>query len=215
MLGNEPLEGTKLSVGIASCAGAAFMLFGYDQGVFGAMLGNDNFIRTFDNPSAMVQGQITATYDLGCFFGALAGMFFGGKLGHVRALYYGCAILILGAILQASAFHLPQMIIGRFVAGVGNGLNTCIVPVWLSETSKPTIRGRLLVLALVLNQVGNLQAAWINFGMGYIPTLGVSWRFPLAYQILFAIVTAAMLPWLVESYVFPAACLSMATLNTC
>ncbi|KAK5720377.1 hypothetical protein LTR17_015014 [Elasticomyces elasticus] len=199
MLGTKALQGTRLSVGIASCAGCAFMLFGYDQGVFGSILGNDNFVKTFNHPSAVVEGQITATYDLGCFFGALAGMYFGATLGRVRALYWGCSILIVGAVLQTSAFSIAQMIVGRFVAGVGNGLNTCIVPVWLSETVKPGIRGRLITLALVLNQVGNVQAQWLNFGMSYIPTQAVSWRFPLAYQMFFALVTVAMLPWVVES----------------
>jgi sugar porter (SP) family MFS transporter len=89
--------------------------------------------------------------------------------------------------------------VGRFVAGVGNGINTSIVPVWLSETCKPELRGRLVTLALVLNQVGNVTAQWLNFGLGYIPTHGVSWRFPLAFQCFYAIVTVAMLPWLVES----------------
>jgi sugar porter (SP) family MFS transporter len=74
-----------------------------------------------------------------------------------------------------------------------------VVPVWLSETCKPELRGRLVTLALVLNQVGNVIAQWLNFGLGYIPTHGVSWRFPLAFQCFFAIITVAMLPWLVES----------------
>jgi sugar porter (SP) family MFS transporter len=90
-------------------------------------------------------------------------------------------------------------IVGRFIAGVGNGINTSVVPVWLSETCKPELRGRLVTLALVLNQVGNVTAQWLNFGLGYIPTQGVSWRFPLAFQCFYALVTVAMLPWLVES----------------
>lgn len=88
---------------------------------------------------------------------------------------------------------------GRFIAGVGNGINTSIVPVWLSETCKPGLRGRLITLALVLNQVGNVTAQWLNFGLSYIPTHPVSWRFPLAFQCFYALGTVAMLPCLVES----------------
>ncbi|KAI5276016.1 hexose carrier protein [Aureobasidium subglaciale] len=195
----QSLQGTQLSVGIASCAGCAFMLFGYDQGIFGGLLGNDNFIATFDNPGALIQGQITATYDLGCFFGAIGAMVFGSVLGRVRGLWLGCIVLIVGAVLQASSYSVAQMIVGRFIAGVGNGMNTAVVPVWLSETCKPELRGRLVTLALVLNQMGNVTAQWLNFGLGYIPTQGVSWRFPLAFQCFYALVTVAMLPWLVES----------------
>lgn len=84
--------------------------FGYDQGIFGGLLGNDNFIATFDNPSALVQGQITATYDLGCFFGALAAMAFGGWTGRVRGILIGCTVLIIGAILQAASFSVAPMV---------------------------------------------------------------------------------------------------------
>jgi MFS family permease len=88
----------------------ALLRFGYDQGIFGGLLGNDNFIKTFDNPSAMIQGQITATYDLGCFFGALAAMALGGLLGRVRGIWWGCTILTIGGILQASSYSTAQMV---------------------------------------------------------------------------------------------------------
>ena len=87
-----------------------FCRFGYDQGIFGGLLGNDNFIETFDNPSAMTQGQITATYDLGCFFGAIGAMALGGVLGRVRGIWWGCFILVVGAILQASSYSVAQMV---------------------------------------------------------------------------------------------------------
>ncbi|KAI7160059.1 hexose carrier protein [Hortaea werneckii] len=90
-------------------------------------------------------------------------------------------------------------IVGRIVAGVGNGLMTSTVPVWLSETCKPEYRGRLVAGALAANITGLCTAQWLNFGMGYIPTQSVSWRFPLAFQCVYAIITTAMLPFLAES----------------
>lgn len=53
--------------------------------------------------------------------------------------------------------------------------------------------------ALTANITGLCTAQWLNFGMGYIPTQSVSWRFPLAFQCFYAIVTAMMLPFLAES----------------
>lgn len=90
-------------------------------------------------------------------------------------------------------------IVGRIVAGVGNGLMTSTVPVWLSETCKPEYRGRLVAGALAANITGLCTAQWLNFGIGYIPTQSVSWRFPLAFQCFYAIITTAMLPFLAES----------------
>lgn len=193
------LQGTALMGMITFTSGAGFALFGYDQGVFGALLGNADFIKTFDNPDPTVQGQITATYDLGCFFGAIFAMWWGDRVGRRPIIVWGCAILVLGAIMQTAAYQLPVMIIGRFIAGLGNGMNTAAIPVWLSETADARHRGRFMVLQLGLNQVGNVMAQWLNYGMSFIATNPVSWRFPLAFQCFFAGLTVLFLPWLPDS----------------
>ncbi|KAK9427035.1 hexose carrier protein [Lipomyces doorenjongii] len=198
-MGLGELQGGWLTAGITFSTGTGFLLFGYDQGVFGGIIGNENFDNTFDHPNAMVIGQITATYDLGCFFGAIAAMAFGDHFGRRKAILIGCTILTVGAIVQTAAVSVAQMIVGRFVAGVGNGINTTTIPVWQSETSQPKHRGLLVVLQLALNQLGNVTAQWLNFGMSYIPWQPVSWRFPIAFQMFYAVGTIIMLPWLPES----------------
>lgn len=193
------LEGAWLTTAITFTTGTGFLLFGYDQGVFGGIIGNDDFVKVFNHPSAMIIGQITATYDLGCFFGAICAMAFGDYFGRRKAILIGCTVLTIGAVLQTAAYGVPQMIIGRFVAGVGNGINTTTIPVFQSETSRPKHRGLLVVLQLALNQLGNVTAQWLNFGMGYIAKNPVSWRFPIAFQIFYALATVMMIPWLPDS----------------
>lgn len=115
-MGLKDLKGTALEIGITFSAGSGFALFGYDPGVFGGLLGNESFIRTFNRPNAVIQGQIAATYDLGCFFGAILTMFIGERLGRKKTIVAGCGILIIGAVLQCASYSLAQMIVGRFVA---------------------------------------------------------------------------------------------------
>lgn len=198
-MGLSTLEGGWLTAAITFSTGTGFLLFGYDQGVFGGIIGNENFEKTFQSPSPMVIGQITATYDLGCFFGAILAMTFGDHFGRRMSIVIGCTVLTIGAILQTAAFGVPQMIVGRFVAGLGNGINTTTIPVWQSETSQPKHRGLLVVLQLALNQLGNVTAQWLNFGMGYIPWQAVSWRFPIGFQMFYALATIIMIPWLPDS----------------
>lgn len=195
----DHIEGTALTAFITFASGAGFALFGYDQGVFGGFLQNESFVKTFNDPDSTLQGQITATYDLGCFFGALFAMWFGDKAGRKKTIFWGCVILMIGAILQATSFHVPQMIVGRFVAGLGNGMNTAAIPVWQSETAAAHHRGRFIILQLVLNQVGNVMAQWINYGFTFQAANSVAWRFPIAFQCVFAILTLLFLPWLPES----------------
>lgn len=193
------LQGTYLSLGIAFTTSCGFLLFGYDQGVLGGLIENESFQTTFNRPSQMVIGHITATYDLGCFSGAILCMMYGDRIGRRQSIVLGCLILIVGAVLQTAAFSVAQMIVGRFVAGVGNGMNTTAIPVWQSEMSKPQHRGRLAVFHLTLNQLGNVTAQWLNFGLGYVGDQSVSWRFPIAFQIFYALVTIILLPWLPDS----------------
>jgi MFS family permease len=150
----QDTRGKPLQLGITAACGAGFLLFGYDQGVFGGLLDNDHFLQTFGNPNVTIQGQIVPTYDIGCIIGTLVSMIWGDKLGRRRCILTGCCILIVGAILQTAAYSLAPMIVGRVVAGVGNGMNTIACPVLQSETARAHERGKLIVLQLVLNIFG-------------------------------------------------------------
>jgi MFS family permease len=150
----QDAQGKALQYGITAACGAGFLLFGYDQGVFGGLLDNEPFLRTFGFPGATIHGQIVATYDIGCITGTLVSMDAGDKLGRRRCILIGCAILIVGAILQTASYSLAQMIVGRVVAGIGNGMNTIAIPIWQAETAQPKDRGKLIVFQLVTNIFG-------------------------------------------------------------
>lgn len=147
-------RGSSLRHRVTTACGAGFLLFGYDQGVFGGLLSNQHFLDTFNNPNSTIQGQIVATYDIGCIMGTIVSMIWGDKLGRRKCVFVGCVILIIGGILQAASYSIAPMIVGRIVAGIGNGMNTIAIPIWQSETAKAENRGKLIVLQLVTNIFG-------------------------------------------------------------
>lgn len=51
------------------------------------------------------------------------GFFYGDKLGRRNSIMLGMLVLSIGAILQFMSYGLAQMIVGRVVTGLGNGLN--------------------------------------------------------------------------------------------
>ncbi|QKX55572.1 uncharacterized protein TRUGW13939_02666 [Talaromyces rugulosus] len=183
------IKGRGLTRGITIACGAGFFLFGYDQGVFGGILTNQNFLDTFNNPDATIQGQITSTYYLGAIFGAILSRFIGDRIGRRKAIMLGCTFLTVGGLLQATASTLVHMIIGRIVGGFGTGLNTTAIPMWQVETCKQHHRGRLVIMELVLNIFGIAVTSWMNYGFTWLPHDSVSWRFPLAFQSFWSIVT--------------------------
>lgn len=54
-------------------------------------------------------------------------MVFGERLGRRWCIIIGCLILSVGGALQAGAYGIPQLIVGRIVAGLGNGMNTSTI----------------------------------------------------------------------------------------
>jgi MFS family permease len=77
--------------------------------------------------SASLQGTVVAIYEIGCFFGAIIALLIGEKIGRRKTIMLGCIILCIGGALQACAYGIPHMIVGRIVAGLGNGLNTSTI----------------------------------------------------------------------------------------
>lgn len=65
----------------------------------------------------------TLLQEIGCLVGALSNLWLGDKLGRRKTIVIGGIIMIIGAILQATAFTYSHMIVARIVTGIGNGLN--------------------------------------------------------------------------------------------
>jgi MFS family permease len=145
-----------------------------------------------------MKSTVTAIYDIGCFFGAIAAFIFGDYLGRKKTILVGTTIMSVGALLQCTAYSVPHMIVGRIVAGIGNGMNTATAPPWQSETSQAAWRGKLIVIELIMNIAGFSLSNWVTFGFSFLGG-GVSWRVPLALQFIFIVILYATVPWLPES----------------
>ncbi|RDW81182.1 sugar porter family MFS transporter [Aspergillus mulundensis] len=195
------LRGGWLTFWFAVGCGADMALYGYDQGVFGGVVISPDYLRVHDleGPSRTnVLSTVTAIYNVGCFLGAVCATWVGGKLGRKRSVILGIAIMTVGAILQTTSYGVPHMIIGRIVSGIGNGINSSTVPVWQSETAPARLKGKLVILQNALLLVGFSMSNWINYGLAFADG-PVSWRFPLAFQLVFIIMIYLVIPWLPES----------------
>ncbi|KAK2608184.1 hypothetical protein N8I77_006808 [Diaporthe amygdali] len=202
------LRGHSLNWAVGVIAGCDFLLFGYDQGVMGGILTLPIFLAQFPDidPSAgpdsatrsTYQGIAVASYNLGCFLGAVITIFIGNPLGRKKMIMLGTSIMLVGAALQASAYTLPHFIVGRIITGLGNGGNTSTVPTWQSETSHAHKRGKLVMIEGALITGGIMISYWVDLGLSFAPG-SVAWRFPLAFQIVFCLFILAFIPGLPES----------------
>lgn len=196
------LTGRPLRVAITVFATVGFSLFGYNQGMMSGLITGKQFNQTFpatdmnakganEHHVTVVQGAVTSCYELGCFFGALFALFRGENFGRKPLIVSGSVIIVIGTIISVTAFEgswsLGQFVIGRVITGMGNGLNTATIPVWQSEMSRAENRGRLVNLEGSVVAVGTLIAYWLDFGLSYVDT-SIQWRFPVAFQIFFALI---------------------------
>lgn len=163
-----------------------------------------------------------AAYNLGCFVGSIPTIWIGNWLGRRKTIFLGSFIMVIGAILQCTAYQLPQLIVGRIVTGlgtytplslslslsyvsrvkancVGNGMNTSTVPTWQSECCKSNRRGQLVMIEGAMITCGITISYWVDFGLLFTDPNPVSWRFPLAFQIFFALIILAFVMSLPES----------------
>lgn len=123
---------------------------------------------------------------------------FGDKLGRKWTVALGLSCNTIGAILQIVAFHLPQMLVGRIINGVGMGLTSATCPVYQAECSNPRVRGKLVVVGSVCNTAAFCLSNWMNYGL-YFEGSALQWRFPLAFQLIFPIIVATALLFCSES----------------
>jgi MFS family permease len=88
-------KGKSLRWAITLSCWMAFILFGYDQGVFGGIVGNADFLETFGHPSSGLEGIIVSSYNLGAFTGCIVNFFFCEKLGRRKAMWVAMAFIIV------------------------------------------------------------------------------------------------------------------------
>lgn len=106
--------------------GGLNITLGYDTGVISAVLvslGDDLGHKL----SSSEQELITSLTSGGALIGALIAGLPADKYGRKLGIYIGCVLFLIGSIIQAAAFSLPQMAVGRFVVGLGVGSAAMIV----------------------------------------------------------------------------------------
>lgn len=101
------------------------------------------FLEVFSPISPTLHGFIVSSILLT----ASTASFFAGALSDRISRKYtfavGGAVFAVGSVIVASAKTLPQLIVGRCIAGVGEGLFLATITVYTCEIAPTAIRGTL------------------------------------------------------------------------
>src|SRR5580693_7054802 len=116
----------------ATFAALGGLLFGYDTGVIS---GAELFFKNDFTLSTFALEVIVSGVLAGAATGALAGGRLADLFGRRKLLIVTAIIFAVGAVLCALAMSAATLIVGRIIVGLGIGLSSGTVPVYISEVS--------------------------------------------------------------------------------
>jgi sugar porter (SP) family MFS transporter len=187
------------------CVFAAFggIFFGYDSGYISGVMGMDFFIHVIEGADATVlpawkKSLITSILSAGTFFGALIAGDLADWLGRRITVILGCAVFIVGVILQTASAGLGLIVAGRLVAGFGVGFVSAIIILYMSEIAPRKVRGAIVSGYQFCICLGLLLASCVDYGTQNRTDSG-SYRIPIALQMAWALILGGGLFFLPES----------------
>ncbi|MGD0965822.1 MAG: sugar porter family MFS transporter [Candidatus Acidiferrales bacterium] len=146
-----------IAAGFAALGG---LLFGYDTGVIsGALI----FIRRSFGLSTFHQEIVVSVVLVGACVGALGGGPLADRFGRRKTLLVTSLIFVAGAVVCAAAISITTLIAGRAIVGLGIGLASSAVPLYISEVAPAHARGWQVSLFQLAITVGILAAYVVDY----------------------------------------------------
>ncbi|KAI1488871.1 general substrate transporter [Biscogniauxia mediterranea] len=131
-------------------------LFGFDISSMSAIIATQPYKCQFNQqgnhpttgqcqgPDDVLQGGITAAMPGGSWLGAIISGFLSDILGRKTSIQVGAIIWIIGSVIVCASQNIPMLIVGRVINGLSVGICSAQVPVYISEISPPSKRGRFI-----------------------------------------------------------------------
>ncbi|KAK7063636.1 hexose transporter 2 [Favolaschia claudopus] len=182
-------------------------LFGYDIGVISGCLIMPDFIDRFGERgsdgqmflSPSRQSIITSLLSAGTFVGALGQAFTSDRFGRRGSILIWSAIFTVGVAIQTGTVRsIVQLTIGRFIAGLGVGALSAIVPLYNGETAPKALRGTFLVLYQLQIITGIFLSYVLDLATHSIKN-SASWRVPVGLQLVWGLALLSGIFFLPES----------------
>ncbi|KAF3057940.1 High-affinity glucose transporter [Daldinia childiae] len=160
--------------------------------------GNKPGTNECQGPDAVVQGGITAAMPGGSWLGALISGVLTDMFGRKTSIQIGAIIWIIGSIIICAAQNIPMLIVGRIINGISVGICSAQVPVYISELSPPSKRGRFIGMQQWAITWGIAIMFFVCYGSSFIDG-AAAFRLPWGLQMIPAILLFFGLTVLPES----------------
>ncbi len=192
------------------------LLFGYDTAVIsGAEKSVQTYLIDSLGLSSFIHGATISSALIGCIIGGLLSGYFSSAFGRKKSLIIAAVLFLLSALGSAYPEFLfftkgePTMglllafNLYRIIGGIGVGLASAIVPMYIGEIAPAGIRGRLVSFNQFAIIFGMLVVYFVNWGIAKGQTLDwindLGWRYMFASEAIPALLFGVFLFFVPES----------------
>ncbi|MDR0907840.1 MAG: D-xylose transporter XylE [Rikenellaceae bacterium] len=197
-------------IGITLVATIGGLLFGYDTAVIsGAEKSIQAYLIEPLGLSAFVHGITVSSALIGCIIGGAISGVLSSRFGRKRSLILAAVLFFVSALGSAWPETLfftagePTMgLLGMFnfyrvIGGIGVGLASAVVPMYIGEIAPADVRGRMVSFNQFAIIFGMLVVYFVNWGIAKGQTLewinAIGWRWMFASEAIPAFLFGALL----------------------
>ena len=185
---------TAYIFGITLVATIGGLLFGYDTAVIsGAEKSIEAYLIKPLGLSSFIHGATVSSALIGCIIGGAISGFLSNRLGRKRSLILASGLFFLSALgsayPEAFFFTKGEPTMGllvmfnfyRIIGGIGVGLASAVVPMYIGEIAPASIRGRLVSFNQFAIIFGMLVVYFVNWGIASGQSIewinDIGWRY--------------------------------------
>jgi SP family xylose:H+ symportor-like MFS transporter len=203
-----PASATAYVWGIALVAALGGLLFGYDWVVIG---GARQFFEVYFHLTTTSSiGWANSCALVGCFGGSLIAGRLGDRFGRKPVLLASAVLFAVSSILTGWASSFTTFIVWRVAGGLAIGLSSNISPLYITEVSPASHRGRLVSLNQFAIVTGILLAQVMNWRIAEaVPAhispeaLLASWNVQQGWRWMFTAVAVPAVIFLAAAFAIP------------
>ncbi|KAI1177949.1 general substrate transporter [Nemania sp. FL0916] len=157
-------------------------LNGYDTGSIGSITVMPAFESSVATLSPLARGFTVSLLLLTATFSSLFSGLLADRFGHLPIMLTGALVFTIGAAIEAGSPNLAALLVGRALAGIGEGLYLANLSVYICEIAPRRKRGMM----------GSTPQAFVSLGAaaGYFTCYGTAriagdwqWRLPFVIQV--------------------------------
>lgn len=130
-----------------------------------------------------VSAVAVGSQQVGALVGCLAIWPVNNYQGRRMAIGVCAAVFCVGVLLELIP-TLSWFYLGRFIAGLGVGGSSSVIPIYLAEMAPKDLRGQLGSCYQFMFTIGIFVSYWIDYAVGLMATGSAQWQIPIALQLV-------------------------------